>query len=183
MTAATLLGTLGAFETAAAPEEAAAGPIGWAIGGAILLAIGGLAIAAAMESSNQTHTDAPPSGTQPCPLADPEPPKPEPEPPKPEPLKPPPPVLPPIPAGGGGGGDDDGAGGGGGKGGGGRNFKRLSKGEIKKLQDHGIDPHDLKPKYQGSRYDLFKDENGDIVVLPKNGVGEPQPTGYNINNL
>jgi hypothetical protein len=70
MTAATWLGALGTFEAEAAPEELAAGPIGWIIGGAILLAIGGLAIAAAMHSSNQTYIDAPPSGTQPGPLAD-----------------------------------------------------------------------------------------------------------------
>jgi hypothetical protein len=61
--------------------------------------------------------------------------------------------------------------------------KKLSKGEIKKLQDNGIDPHDLKPKYNGSRYDLFKTKDGDIVVLPKNGVGEPDPTGLNINDF
>jgi|SRR5579864_1959753 len=65
----------------------------------------------------------------------------------------------------------------------GKNYKRLSKGEIKKLQDAGIDPHDLKPKKGGSRYDLFKDENGDISVMNKDGSGEAEPTGYNINNL
>ena len=76
-----------------------------------------------------------------------------------------------------------GGGEGGGGGGSGKRFKRLSKGEIKKLQDNEIDPHDLKPKYNGSRYDLFKNENGDIAVLPKNGVGEPDFTGYNINDF
>ncbi|HEY5753582.1 MAG TPA: polymorphic toxin type 33 domain-containing protein [Chthoniobacterales bacterium] len=37
-------------------------------------------------------------------------------------------------------------------------IKRLSKGEIKKLKQAGLDPHDLKPN---SKYDLFKDDNGD----------------------
>jgi len=59
--------------------------------------------------------------------------------------------------------------------------KRLSKGEIKKLQDAGIDPHDLKEN--NSRLDLFKDPNGDIYIHPKNGSGPGDPTGLNIYNL
>jgi hypothetical protein len=58
--------------------------------------------------------------------------------------------------------------------------KKLSKGEIKKLKDAGIDPHDLKPN---SKYDLFKDKDGNIIVKPKSGVGPGDPTGLNINNL
>jgi hypothetical protein len=70
-----------------------------------------------------------------------------------------------------------------GSGGGNSQIKRLSDGEIKKLQQKGIDPHDLKPKKQGSRYDLFKDENGNIEVRPKDGSGPGVPTGININQL
>jgi RHS repeat-associated protein len=61
--------------------------------------------------------------------------------------------------------------------------KRLSKGEIKKLQKNDIDPHDLKPKYEGSKYDLFKDKDGNISVKPKDGSGPGEPTGININHL
>jgi hypothetical protein len=61
--------------------------------------------------------------------------------------------------------------------------KRLNKGEIKKLKKAGHDPHDLKPEYQGSRYDLFKDRQGNIYVKPRNGAGPGDPTGLNINNL
>jgi len=58
----------------------------------------------------------------------------------------------------------------------------LSKGEIKKLQDNGIDPHDLKPKIGGSKYDLFKDEDGNVLVKPKDGSGPGDPTGINLND-
>ncbi|HEX2952163.1 MAG TPA: polymorphic toxin type 33 domain-containing protein [Armatimonadota bacterium] len=43
----------------------------------------------------------------------------------------------------------------------------------------GVDPHELKPN---SRYDLFKDEDGFIHVLPKKGQGHGDPTGLNIND-
>jgi RHS repeat-associated protein len=59
-------------------------------------------------------------------------------------------------------------------------MKRLSPDEIKKLQQNGIDPHDLKPN---SRYDLFKDKDGNLFVKPKNGSGPGDPTGLNINEL
>ncbi|HFQ5191456.1 TPA: RHS repeat-associated core domain-containing protein, partial [Vibrio vulnificus] len=61
--------------------------------------------------------------------------------------------------------------------------KKLSKGEIDKLKGHGIDPHDLKPKKNGSKYDLFKDRDGNIFVKPKKGNGPGEFTGFNIYNL
>lgn len=61
--------------------------------------------------------------------------------------------------------------------------RRLSKGEIKKLQDSGIDPHALKPKKHSSRYDLFKDREGNIYVMNKDGSGKTETTGINIDNL
>ncbi|MCB9757831.1 MAG: hypothetical protein H6753_05340 [Candidatus Omnitrophica bacterium] len=62
-------------------------------------------------------------------------------------------------------------------------MNKLSKGEIKLLESQGIHPHDLKPKYQASKFDLFKDAKGNIYVKPKNGQGSGDPTGFNINNL
>ena len=62
-------------------------------------------------------------------------------------------------------------------------YRRLSKGEIKKLQESGIDPHDLKPRKHSSRYDLFKDREGNIYVMNKDGSGQPETTGINIDNL
>jgi hypothetical protein len=62
-------------------------------------------------------------------------------------------------------------------------MKRLSDGEIRKLKRANIDPHSLKPKKQGSRYDLFKDEDGNVCVMPKDGSGPGDPTGVNINDL
>ncbi len=36
---------------------------------------------------------------------------------------------------------------------------------------------------RGSRYDVFKTDSGDIVVKPKNGTGETQPTGLNVRDF
>jgi len=58
--------------------------------------------------------------------------------------------------------------------------KVLSKGDIKKLQKNGIDPHDLKPN---SKYDLFKDRKGNVYVKPKDGSGAGDETGINLNDL
>jgi hypothetical protein len=60
-----------------------------------------------------------------------------------------------------------------------KQMKKLSKGEIKKLKELGIDPHDLKPN---SKYDLFKDTDGNIHVKPKDGSGPGDPTGINVND-
>lgn len=56
-------------------------------------------------------------------------------------------------------------------------MKVLSKGEITALKRRGIDPHDLKPN---SKYDLFKDKDGNIYVKPKDGSGPGDPTGINV---
>ena len=60
-----------------------------------------------------------------------------------------------------------------------KQWKELTDGEIKALQRHGIDPHDLKPN---AKFDLFKDPDGNIHVMQKRGYGEPEPTDYNIND-
>ena len=62
-------------------------------------------------------------------------------------------------------------------------YRRLSRREIKRLQNSGIDPHDLKHKKHGSRHDLFKDKDGSVYVMNKDGSGEPEGTGININDL
>ena len=58
--------------------------------------------------------------------------------------------------------------------------KALSNGEIKKLKDKGVDPHDLKPH---SDYDLYKDKRGNIFVKLKNSKGKGEPTVYNIKDF
>lgn len=63
-----------------------------------------------------------------------------------------------------------------------RDWTKLSDGEIEKLKDAQIDPHDLKPQKGGSKFDLYKNGNGDIFVRRKKGTGEPDPTGLNIND-
>ena len=61
--------------------------------------------------------------------------------------------------------------------------KRLTTGEVKQLEKAGYHPHDLKPKQDGSKFDLFKRPDGEIVVKPKNGSGPGDPTGINLNDL
>ncbi len=58
--------------------------------------------------------------------------------------------------------------------------KRLSPGEIGQLEEAGYDVHDLKPN---SKYDLFKDRDGNISVKPKDGSGPGDPTGINLGEL
>jgi hypothetical protein len=59
----------------------------------------------------------------------------------------------------------------------------LTPGEIERLQRAGYDPHDLKPRGAGGRFDLLKDPDGNILVKPKNGRGPGDPTGLNINDI
>lgn len=61
--------------------------------------------------------------------------------------------------------------------------KRLSKGEIKQLENAGHDVHEMKGGKNASKYDLFKDKDGNIYVKPKNGSGPGDPTGVNVNDL
>ncbi len=58
--------------------------------------------------------------------------------------------------------------------------KKLTNGDIKKLIDGGIHPHDLK---DNSKQDLFKDRDGNIIIKPKKGNGSGDPTGININDF
>jgi uncharacterized protein RhaS with RHS repeats len=64
-----------------------------------------------------------------------------------------------------------------------KDCKMLSNGEIGKMKAGGEDPHDLKPKKNGSNYDLYKTSDGDIYVFRKGGVGTGTSTGLNINNF
>jgi len=61
--------------------------------------------------------------------------------------------------------------------------RKLTDGEIKALQKGDVDPHELKPKDGGSRFDLFKDPEGNISVKLKDGSGPGDPTGLNINDF
>ncbi len=61
----------------------------------------------------------------------------------------------------------------------GKNFRKLSPGEIKQLKEQGEDIHELKGK-GSSRYDLYKDKDGNVYQMLKGGKGEPEKTGINI---
>jgi len=60
---------------------------------------------------------------------------------------------------------------------------RLTDFEITKLEKHGIRAEELKDFR--ARYDLFKDQYGNIFVKPKNmrGRAPGEFTGLNINQL
>lgn len=61
--------------------------------------------------------------------------------------------------------------------------KRLSAGEIKQLQKAGHDVHEMKGGENASKYDLFKDKDGNVYVKPKDGKGPGEETGVNLNTL
>ena len=61
--------------------------------------------------------------------------------------------------------------------------KLLTPGEIRKLKDAGLDPHDLKGGRKTGQSDLYKDKHGNIKIKPKGGDGEGEDLFININNL
>lgn len=58
-----------------------------------------------------------------------------------------------------------------------QNTRKLSRGEIEKLQSDGVDIHDLKGN--DSTLDLYKNKNGEVYIGNKDGTGSGQATGYN----
>nr|WP_169304331.1 polymorphic toxin type 33 domain-containing protein [Pedobacter frigoris] len=69
------------------------------------------------------------------------------------------------------------------KGGKGNQDKKLSDGEIDKLERNGHDVHDLKGGKSTGKIDLYKKPNGDVVIKPKGGNGPGEPAGINLNDL
>jgi hypothetical protein len=62
-------------------------------------------------------------------------------------------------------------------------YRILSAGEIKMLEDAGFDVHELKGGDGASAYDLYKDNYGNIVVKRKGGIGPGEDLGINVRNL
>ena len=62
-------------------------------------------------------------------------------------------------------------------------YKKLSKGEIKKLKDNGYDIHALKGDKNASKFDLYKDSQGNIFMKLKVGKGNGEPLGIRLNEL
>jgi hypothetical protein len=58
--------------------------------------------------------------------------------------------------------------------------KKLTARDIGLPIAHGMHPHRLKPY---SRYDPFKDKNGNVFVKPHGGVGPGDWTEGNLNDL
>ena len=63
----------------------------------------------------------------------------------------------------------------------GADLKKLSPGEIKKLENAGFDAHTLKGS--SSKFDLYKDKAGNVYQLLKGGRGEASPVNVNIKTL
>ncbi|MBI2011746.1 hypothetical protein HYS91_03180 [Candidatus Daviesbacteria bacterium] len=63
-----------------------------------------------------------------------------------------------------------------------KQFTKLSEGEIKMLQKGGENIHQIKGK-GSSKYDLFKDKDGNIYQKPRDGQGPGEPTGLNIKDF
>lgn len=61
--------------------------------------------------------------------------------------------------------------------------KLLSRGEIAKLKQSGIDVHELKGGRGASKLDLYKEEVGNIYIKRKGGLDIGEPTGLNINDF
>ena len=61
--------------------------------------------------------------------------------------------------------------------------KKLSRQEIKKLKRRGIDPEVEKGGKRTGRWDLYKDQNGNIYIMPKGAQGSGEPLEININQL
>ena len=62
--------------------------------------------------------------------------------------------------------------------------KMLTPGEIERLEDGGVDVHELKGNKRTGQIDLYKRSNGDIVIKPKGGGKmEGEETGYNIDDF
>jgi RHS repeat-associated protein len=72
-------------------------------------------------------------------------------------------------------------------GGGGEQDKRLSAGEIRRMEERGVKAEEVKKDYIGPKniscYDLFKDKEGVIKIKPKSGSGEGVVTDYNIKDF
>lgn len=59
--------------------------------------------------------------------------------------------------------------------------KKLSEAEGKRIDAESIKAEIVGPR-GGSRYDIYKDRNGDLYVKPKGGKGPGEPTGRNIKD-
>ncbi len=69
------------------------------------------------------------------------------------------------------------------KGGGSAQYKKLTGHEVDMLEKAGYDVHDLKGGKRASKYDLYKDKDGNIYQKPKDGTGPGEELGININDL
>lgn len=63
--------------------------------------------------------------------------------------------------------------------------KLLSKDEIRRLQDEGIEIE--QDKVSGGNgagsYNLYKDTQGNVYIRPKGGIGKGEPLGVNIKKI
>ena len=67
--------------------------------------------------------------------------------------------------------------------GGSSKYDKLSQHDIELLKKKGYDIHDLKGGKNASKYDLFKDKDGNIYQMPKDGSGPGEELDINLREL
>ena len=70
-----------------------------------------------------------------------------------------------------------------GGGGSAKKYDRLTQHDIELLKKEGYDIHDLKGGKNASKYDLFKDKDGNIYQMPKDGSGPGEELDINLREL
>jgi len=61
--------------------------------------------------------------------------------------------------------------------------KKLTNDDIKKLEKNGYDIHELKGGKNASKYDLYKDDQGNVYQSLKGNKAPGEPLNINLNNL
>ena len=61
--------------------------------------------------------------------------------------------------------------------------KKITKSDVRKLKNRGVDPEDLKGGKRTGSSDIFKDRKGNLYEKPKSGIGYGEFTGINLNDL
>ena len=59
--------------------------------------------------------------------------------------------------------------------------KKLTPGDIRLIKKHRLYPEELKEHVRGR--DLFKDQDGNVYIKPKDGSGSGESTEINLQRL
>jgi hypothetical protein len=62
-----------------------------------------------------------------------------------------------------------------------RQDKKLTGEQVKKMQEAGVDPHDVETHKESDLY--YDPKTGRIYEKPQGGKGPGEDTGYNVNDF